>query len=163
MLSPAVCLPCRVPISALCLPPRKFPRAERQPPLPASCSRFQLNRDAPRPASQSSPGQPLPCSSCTDISRLLAESCSLAVDSHCGGFSYGRTRAHGLSSCGARAQLPHGTWDLSSQTMGQTSVPLTAMRFLTTGPPGKSLSSFHSIFPSTFQDRHYYYCHQVRD
>ena len=38
-----------------------------------------------------------------------------------------------LSSCAEQAWLLHGMWDLSSQTKDR-------IRFLTTGPPGKSLS-----------------------
>ena len=48
------------------------------------------------------------------------------------------SRAFGLSSCGARAQLLHGTWNLNTPRIFEpTSSVLTAI-FLTTGPPGKS-------------------------
>ena len=46
---------------------------------------------------------------------------------------------HGLSSCGARAQLLRGTWDLCGPRLEPMS-PALAGRFLTTVPPGKSLT-----------------------
>ena len=68
--------------------------------------------------------------------------------SHCGGFSFCRARAlgtrasvvvaRGLSSCGARAQLLHGMWDLPGPGLEPLS-PALAGRFFTTAPPGKSL------------------------
>ena len=42
-----------------------------------------------------------------------------------------------LSSCGAWAYLPCGTWDLRSLTSDGTRVPCIGGGFLTTGPPGK--------------------------
>ena len=42
-----------------------------------------------------------------------------------------------LSSCGARAQLLHGMWDLPRPGIEPVS-PALAGRFLTTAPPGKS-------------------------
>ena len=44
---------------------------------------------------------------------------------------------HRLSSCGARAQLLHGVWDLPGPGLEPVS-PALAGRFLTTAPPGKS-------------------------
>ena len=80
--------------------------------------------------------------------------------SHCRGFSCCRAQAlgmrasvvvaHGLSSCGlqalerrlsscgARAQLLHGMWDLPGPGLEPVS-PALAGGFLTTAPPGKSL------------------------
>ena len=43
-----------------------------------------------------------------------------------------------LSSCGARAQLLHGMWDLLGPGIKPV-FPALAGRFLTTAPPGKSL------------------------
>ena len=43
----------------------------------------------------------------------------------------------GLSSCGSRAQLPHGVWNIPGPGIKHTS-PALADRFLTTDPPGKS-------------------------
>ena len=48
-------------------------------------------------------------------------------------------RAHGLSSYGMGAWLPHGVWDLSSWTRDWTGAPVLQGRFLTMRPPGKSL------------------------
>ena len=47
-------------------------------------------------------------------------------------------RAHGLCSCGVRAELPQGIWDLSSLTRDWTAFTALEGRFLTTGPPGRS-------------------------
>ena len=80
--------------------------------------------------------------------------------SHCGGFSWCGARAlgawasvvvaHGLSSCGswalerrlcscgARARLLRGMWDLPRSGLEPMS-PTLAGRFLTTAPPGKPL------------------------
>ena len=60
-----------------------------------------------------------------------------------------------LSSCGTRAELLHSMWDLSSLTRDWTSVPCIASRFLTTGPPGKSLVSFllERILPNPSRPR----------
>ena len=70
----------------------------------------------------------------------------------CAGFSLGglsccRARALGvrapvvaalrLSSCGARAQLLRGMWDLPRPGLEPVS-PASAGRFLTTAPPGKT-------------------------
>ena len=54
------------------------------------------------------------------------------------GFSSCGSRAldHRLSSCGARAELLHGMWDLLRPGLRPTS-PALAGRFLTTAPPGK--------------------------
>ena len=69
--------------------------------------------------------------------------------SHCGGFSCCRAWAlgarasvvvaHGLSSCGARALLLRGMWDLPGPGIKPMS-PALAGRFLITAPPGKSLN-----------------------
>ena len=65
----------------------------------------------------------------------------------CGIFSCSGARAlgawasavvvHGLSSCGSRAQLLHGMWDLPGPGLEPVS-PSLAGGFLTTAPPGKS-------------------------
>ena len=96
--------------------------------------------------------------------------------SHCGGFSCCGARALGvqasvvvacglsscgswalegrLSSCGARAQLLRGMWDLPRQGLEPLS-PALAGRFLTTVPPGKPLvtyfkySSVYTSIPSS--------------
>ena len=79
--------------------------------------------------------------------------------SHCGGFSCcgaqalgawasvvvacglsscgSRALEHKLSSCGARAKLLHGMWDLPRPEIEPVS-PALASGFLTTVPPGKS-------------------------
>ena len=44
--------------------------------------------------------------------------------------------ARGLSSCGSRAQLLHGTWGLLGPGLKPVS-PALAGGFLTTAPPGK--------------------------
>ena len=73
--------------------------------------------------------------------------------SHCSGFSCCGARALGagfsscssralerrLSSCGARASLLHGMWDLPGPGL-EPMFPALAGGFLTTAPPGKSLS-----------------------
>ena len=46
------------------------------------------------------------------------------------------SRAHGLSSCGAQAQLPRGMWDLPRPETEPVS-PTRAGGLLCTGPPGK--------------------------
>ena len=50
-------------------------------------------------------------------------------------------RREGLSSCGARAQLLHGMWDLPGPGLEPVS-PALAGRFLTTAPLGKPLFYF---------------------
>ena len=57
------------------------------------------------------------------------------------GFSSCGSRAleRRLSSCGARAQLLRGTWDLPGPGLEPVCPALTG-RFLTTAPPGKSYS-----------------------
>ena len=59
------------------------------------------------------------------------------------GFSSCGSRAleRRLSSCGARAQLLHGMWDLPGPGLKPVS-PALAGGFSTTVPPGKSLSAF---------------------
>ena len=56
--------------------------------------------------------------------------------------------ARGLSSCGAQASLLHGMWDLLGPGLEPVS-PALAGRFLTTVPPGKSLSC--NFFKYIFQ------------
>ena len=67
-----------------------------------------------------------------------------AQASHCGGFSCCGVRAlgtraleHRLSSCGSRAQLLRGMWDLPGPGVEPMS-PALAGRFLTTAPPGEA-------------------------
>ena len=55
---------------------------------------------------------------------------------HAGSF----VAAMGLSSCGPWAELLCGTWDRSSPTRIEPVSPALQDRFLSTGPPGKSLS-----------------------
>ena len=74
-----------------------------------------------------------------------------AQASHCGGFSCCGARAlgkrasvvvaRGLSSCGTRASLLHGTWDLPGPGIEPVS-PALAGGFLTTAPPGKPSGTF---------------------
>ena len=52
-----------------------------------------------------------------------------------------RLQTHRLSSCGSRAQLLHGMWDLPRLGLEPVS-PALAGRFSTTAPPGKPLSLF---------------------
>ena len=61
-----------------------------------------------------------------------------AQASHCGGFScYGaQALERRLSSCGSRAQLLRGMWDLPRPGLEPVS-PALAGRFSTTAPPGK--------------------------
>ena len=70
-----------------------------------------------------------------------------AVASHCGAWALDAWAsvvvAHMLSSCGARSQLLHGMWDLPGPGLEPMS-PALAGGFLTTVPPGKSLSNFFS-------------------
>ena len=96
------------------------------------------------------------------LRRAGATLCCDAWASHCGGFSFCgawalglRTSvvvAHGpssfgvqalerrLSSCGARAQLLRGMWNLPKPGLEPVS-PSLAGGFLTTVPPGKSANS----------------------
>ena len=64
------------------------------------------------------------------------------------GFSCGR----GLSSCGARAQVPHGMWDLPGPGTKPVSLMLEG-RFLTTGPRGKPPDAPNLETPTLRQDR----------
>ena len=95
------------------------------------------------------------------LRRARATLCCGARASHCGGFSCCRARALGtqasviaarglsscglralecrLSSCGARAQLLQGMWDLPGPGLEPMS-PALAGGFLTTAPPGKPCS-----------------------
>ena len=52
------------------------------------------------------------------------------------------TVARGLYRCGKQAWLLCGMWDLTSLTKDQSISPALGGRFLTTGPPGKSLAGF---------------------
>ena len=51
-----------------------------------------------------------------------------------------RLQTHSLSSCGSRAQLLRGMWDLPRPGLEPVS-PALAGRFSTTAPPGKPLST----------------------
>ena len=56
-----------------------------------------------------------------------------------------RLQTRRLSSCGSRAQLLHGMWDLPRPGVEPVS-PALAGRFSTTAPPGKPLKSlFESV------------------
>ena len=59
-----------------------------------------------------------------------------------------RLQTHRLSSCGSRAQLLHGMWDLPRPGLKPVS-PVLAGRFSTTAPPGKPLKCYS--FSSTVQ------------
>ena len=98
--------------------------------------------------------------------RAGATLCCCAWASHCGGFSRCGARAlglqasvvvacrvsscglqaleHRLSSCGARAHLLRGTWDLPRLGLEPVS-PALAGGFLTTAPPGKPLKVYNFI------------------
>ena len=52
-----------------------------------------------------------------------------------------RLQTRRLSSCGSRAQLLRGTWDLPRPGLEPVS-PALAGRFSTTAPPGKPLVNF---------------------
>ena len=65
-----------------------------------------------------------------------------------------RFQTRRLSSCGSRAQLLHGMWDLPRPGLEPVS-PALAGRFSTTAPPGKPSMSFLDLFPlssSTISD-----------
>ena len=103
------------------------------------------------------------CAGFLQLQRAGATLCCSARASHCGGFSCCGARAlgvwasvvvaHGLSSCGlravecrlsscgSRAQLLHGMWDLPGPGIEPVS-PALAGGFLTTVPPGKPRSPF---------------------
>ena len=74
----------------------------------------------------------------------------IAVASRCGAWALGARAsvvvARGLSSCGARALLLHGMWDLPGPGIKPVS-PALAGGFLTTVPPGKSL---YDVFENYF-------------
>ena len=70
-----------------------------------------------------------PFSSCGERGLLSTRS---AQASHCSGFSCCRAQEHGLSSCGAQAQLPHSLHDLPESG-----------RFLTNGPRGSPRLTFN--------------------
>ena len=78
------------------------------------------------------------------LSRLLSSCggfscCGAQALGHVGFSSCTSSRAPELSSCGTRAQLLHSVWDLPGPEIEPMS-PALAGRFLTTEPPGKSLS-----------------------
>ena len=103
-------------------------------------------------------GSSLLCAGFLQLRRAGATLCCGVWVSHCGGFSYCGAQALGaqasvvvarglrscgsqalerrLSSCGARAQLLHGMWDLPGPGIEPVS-PALAGGFLTTAPPGK--------------------------
>ena len=66
-------------------------------------------------------------------SVLRSTGCTRAGFSSCGS----RALEHRLSSCGARASLLRGMWDLPGPGLKPVS-PALAGRFLSTVPPGKS-------------------------
>ena len=91
---------------------------------------------------------------CTGLLQLQQAGATLCCDawaSHCSGFSCcgawalgaqpSVVVACGLRSCGTRAQLLHGTWDLPGSWL-KPMPPALAGRFLTTAPPGKSPQYF---------------------
>ena len=61
-----------------------------------------------------------------------------------------RLQVHGLSSCGSRAQLLHGMWDLPGPGIKPVSPALTG-GFLTITPAGKSLSQHLETFLHSYQ------------
>ena len=69
-----------------------------------------------------------------------------STGSGCAGFSSCGSRALEcrLSSCGARAQLLHGMWDLPGPGLKPVS-PALAGGFLTTAPPGKPFFFFYFV------------------
>ena len=60
-----------------------------------------------------------------------------------------RLQTRSLSSCGSRAQLLRGTWDLPRPGLEPVS-PALAGRFSTTAPPGKPLIFFFFFFLNIF-------------
>ena len=70
---------------------------------------------------------------------LLVSSCEISSWSSLVG-------AHSLGSCCMWAYLPCDMWDLSFPTRNWTCIPSLQSRFLTTGPPGKSLDSLFYIY-----------------
>ena len=90
--------------------------------------------------------------------------------SHCGGFSCCGARAlgawasvvvaRGFNSCGSRASLLRGMWDLPRPGLEPVS-PALAGGFLTTAPPGKSqvlifLKNLHTVIHSSCTIPHSY-------
>ena len=77
---------------------------------------------------------------------LLLWRAKATLQLQCAGFSFQRllllqrmgSKAHGLSSRGARAYFPCSMWNLPGPGIELTS-PALQDGFLTTGPPGKSL------------------------
>ena len=61
-----------------------------------------------------------------------------------------RLQTHRLSSCGSRAQLLRGMWDLPGPGLEPMS-PAPAGRLSTTAPPGKPLEFFRHIYNSCFK------------
>ena len=108
-------------------------------------------------------GSSLPCIGFLQLQRAGATLRCGAWASHCSGFSFCRAQAlstrasvvvahgliscgfqaleHRLSSCGARAQLLCGMWDLPGPGIEPVS-PALAGGFLSTAPPRKSLQIF---------------------
>ena len=104
-------------------------------------------------------GPSLLCTGFLQLQRAGVTLCCGAQASHCGGFSCCRAQAldaqastflarglsgHGsralecrLSSCGTRAQLLHGMWDLPGPEL-EPVFPAPAGGLSTTAPPGKS-------------------------
>ena len=77
------------------------------------------------------------------LSYCSGFSCDRAQALECVGFCSCSSQALecGLSSCGAWASLPQGTWDLPGLRMEMMS-PALAGGFLTTEPPGRPLNHF---------------------
>ena len=77
------------------------------------------------------------------LHRVFFAVWGLSLDAASSGFSCCGAGAleRRLSSCGTRAQLPCGMWDLPGPGMGPVS-PALVGGFLTTGPPGKSQLTF---------------------
>ena len=89
-------------------------------------------------------GSLLLCTGLLWLRRAGATPCCRGWASHCGGFSCCGAQAQGhtgFSSCGTQAHLPHGIWNLPGPGIKPMSLAL-AGKFLTPGPPGKSLFCF---------------------
>ena len=66
-----------------------------------------------------------------------------------------RLQMRRLSSCGSRAQLPRGMWDLLRPGLEPMS-PALAGRLSTTAPPGKPDKNFLYLDLGIFMDAHIY-------
>ena len=91
------------------------------------------------------------------VASLVAEhglqACKLQQLWHMGFSSCGlRALEHRLSSCGARAQLLRGMWDLPGPGLEPVS-PALAGGFLTPAPPGKPSPNFFYLHKS-FEKKH---------